>query len=266
VSPATVEAGGLALAYDERGAGRPLVLVHGVGVARGLWEETVEALGGDFRTVAYDRRGYADSGAPEGYAKTTVEEHADDLIALIRGLDAAPALLCALSFASMVCLDAMAREPGLVRGAVLIEPPLLWLSPNGAEAMSGMRAAIEEGARSGGSDGALDAFARHLCGPQAPDLIGRERSAIASRTPHAFAADFSAPWSLPTRALRGIEQPVTVISAKRSAAGWREAAATLAEMLPRGELVEVDGGHLVPLEAPRLLADELRALERRAGP
>lgn len=260
MTTATVEGAGVELAFDERGTGPAVVLVHGVGCPRPLWNETVEALGDELRTIAYDRRGYGDSGAPEGYERTTVEEHADDLVALLRGLDAAPAVLCALSFASMACLEVTVREPDLVRGAVLIEPPLLWLVEGGAEVMSGMRKAVEEGAEAGGSDGAIDAFALHVCGSQALDLLGRERTAAAHASPRAFAADLAASWSLPPRRLREIEAPVTLVYGARSEAAWREACEALAGMLPRAELVEAEGGHLVPIEAPELLADAIRRL------
>lgn len=256
----SVEGAGVALNVVERGSGPAVLLVHGIASDAQTLRPVAEALAPQARVIAYDRRGYGDSGTPEGYAKTTVEEHADDLVALIRGLDAAPAVLCGLSFASMACLDAMAREPELVRGAVLIEPPVLWLSPGGAEVMSGMRKAVEDGAASGGSSGALEAFATYVCGPQALDLIGAERMAVANRSPRSFAADLSASWSLPPRELRGIEQPVTVVVGERSGAAWREAATALAEMLPRGELVETGTGHLVPIEAPELLAEAIRGL------
>jgi pimeloyl-ACP methyl ester carboxylesterase len=263
-----VEGAGVELAYEERGAGQAVVLVHGVGCPRALWDETVAALGdppsggqAGFRTIAYDRRGYGESGEPEDYRRTTVEEHADDLIALLRALDAAPALLCGLSFASMACLDAMLREPALVRAAVLVEPPLLWLADGGAEAMSGMRKAVEDGAAAGGPAAAIDAFATYVCGPQALDLLGRDRVEAAHRSPRAFGADLGASWSAPTRALRGIEAPVTIVVGERSQEPWHEAAAGLAEMLPQGELVKAEGsGHLVPIEAPGVLAEALRAL------
>ncbi|MEA2421871.1 MAG: hypothetical protein QOF55_970, partial [Thermoleophilaceae bacterium] len=72
MTPATVEGGGVALAYDERGDGPPAVLVHGTATDRSVWRETVEALGEGARAIAYDRRAYGDSGAPEPYGGTTV--------------------------------------------------------------------------------------------------------------------------------------------------------------------------------------------------
>ena len=80
----------MALAYDERGNGPAVVLVHGTATARSVWRETVEALGDGVRAIAYDRRAYGDSGAPEPYGGTTVGEQADDLAELIERLGAAP--------------------------------------------------------------------------------------------------------------------------------------------------------------------------------
>ena len=90
MTPPTVEAGGVELAYEESGEGGCAVFVHGTATARSVWRETVEALGGATRTIAYDRRAYGDSGAPEPYGGTTVGEQADDLAELIEGLSAAP--------------------------------------------------------------------------------------------------------------------------------------------------------------------------------
>ena len=71
----------LAVTFDSGPEGAPaVVLVHGMsGTA---WP--LDALEG--RVVAYDRRGYGDSGAPEPYVQTTVHEHAEDLAALVRAL------------------------------------------------------------------------------------------------------------------------------------------------------------------------------------
>ena len=262
MSAATVEGAGVELAYDERGTGEPLVLVHGTASTRAIWDELLGELDGAFRTIAYDRRAYGGSGAPEGYRGTTVEEHGDDLIALLRGLGAAPALLCGHSFGAMACLDVVVREPGLVRGAVLVEPPMLWLASGGAEAMSALRAGMEEGAEADGPKGALAAFTRAVCGPQALDVLGLERARAALRDPVAFAADIgaAAAWSVPPRELRAVEVPVILVAGSRTPQAYREPSEALARMIPGAELREADSGHLVPNEAPDVVAGAIRAL------
>ncbi|MEA2474849.1 MAG: hypothetical protein QOE06_2764 [Thermoleophilaceae bacterium] len=268
MSAGTVEGAGVELAYDERGEGRPLVLVHGTASTKAIWDEVLEALGEGFRTIRYDRRGYGASGAPEGYTSTTVEEHGDDLIALLRRLDAAPALLCGHSFGAMTCLDVIVREPQLVSAAVLAEPPMLWLASGGAEAMSGLRAAIEEGAAAHGSDGAIAAFTREVCGPQALEVVGRERAMSALQYPRAFAADVAAAanWSVPPRRLREIGTPITLLAGTRTPQAFREPSEVLAEMIPGAELREAGSGHLVPNEAPEAMAEAIRSLAAPVQP
>ena len=265
MTPATVEGAGVELAYEESGEGPPLVLVHGTASSRSIWDELVPLVSGSFRTIRYDRRGYGESGEPEGYTGTSVEEHGDDLRALLRGLDAAPALLCGHSFGAMTCLDVLVREPSLARAAVLLEPPMLWVAPSGAETMSALRSAIDDGAAEHGSSGAIAAFTREVCGPQALDIVGQARSVTALRNPRAFAADLGAVgnWSVPPRSLRELTTPIVLVAGTRTPAGWREPAEVLARMIPSAELRESDSGHLVPNEDPELVADSIHALAGR---
>jgi 3-oxoadipate enol-lactonase len=250
VSPAaTVEAAGVALALEDRGERTPVVLVHGIAADRSVWRETVEQLG--TRTIAYDRRAYGESGAPEPYGGTTVGEQADDLASLVRATGAAPAVLCGHGFGALVCLDVLLRFPESARGAVLIEPPMLWLSPDGSEAVSAVRARVEQAARDGGAAGAVDAY----LGP-ALDVIGRERSDAARAAVRGFAADLGAlaSWAAGRRELRAIEQPATVVTGTRSEPILGEVARKLAELLPEGELLELEAGHFAQIERPAEVA------------
>ena len=103
------------------------------------WAPVAERLAAGARVLAYDRRGYGASGAPEPYERTTVEEQAEDAAALLRALDAAPALLCGTDIGALVCLDLLKRHPGLASGAVLVEPPLYAFVPDAAEALADER-------------------------------------------------------------------------------------------------------------------------------
>jgi pimeloyl-ACP methyl ester carboxylesterase len=257
----SVEGAGVELAYEERGGGRPLVLVHGTCLTRGAWGGVLDELDDGYRAIAYDRRGYGDSEAPEHYAGTTIGEHSDDLAALIRALDAAPALVCGHSFGAVAVLDLMVREPDLVDAAVLVEPAMLWLASGGAAESSGVRAAIEEGAQSGGPAGAVDAFLLAVCGPRALDLLGPDAMVAAHRAAISLTADLGAlaNWSIPPRRLREPETPAVVLAGTRTRPALREAAEILAGMLPRAELRSADSEHLVPIEAPDAVADAIRA-------
>lgn len=260
MTPATVEAGGVPLAVDDRGSGPPVVLVHGVASARTVWAETVGALGSEVRTIAYDRRAYGDSGAPEPYTATTVGEQADDLIELMSALGIASAVLVGHALGALVALDVLMRAPTSVAAAVLIEPPVLWLSPRGPETVGDLRDAIELGARDGGPAGAVEAYLEHVAGPDALDLYGDERAAAARHDTRAFAADLAAgpSWSATRRELRGVEVPVSLVTGWRSSPVQQEATRALADLMPSAKLIELEAGHLAMLEQPETIAEEVR--------
>jgi acetyltransferase/esterase len=261
VSAATVEAGGVELAFDERGSGEPVVFVHGTATARTVWRETIDALGDRARTIAYDRRAYGDSGAPEPYGGTTVGEQADDLAELIEALDAAPAILCGHEIGAIVCLDLLLRHAALARAAVLIEPSMLWLARSGTDAVATMREVVRKAAIDSGPAGAVDAYLEAVDGHAALSLLGEDRLAEARTTPRAFAADVGAAASLSAgrRELATIEAPVTVIVGERTAPVRREAAQTLVRMLPNAALIEVPAGHYAHVEAPADVAAAIAA-------
>src|SRR5437762_776357 len=100
----TVEGAGVELAYEECGAGEPLVLVHGMAADRAVWRDVAPP---GARTIAYDRRGYGGSGAPEPYDRTTVNEQAEDLAALLHAINAAPAVAAGADFGALVVLDVL---------------------------------------------------------------------------------------------------------------------------------------------------------------
>jgi pimeloyl-ACP methyl ester carboxylesterase len=262
VTPAvTVEAGGVALAYDDSGDGPPVVLVHGTATARTVWRETIAALGGaGARTIAYDRRAYGESGAPEPYGGTTVGEQADDLAELIQALHAAPATVCGHELGALACLDLIVRHPRLVDRAVLIEPPMLWLVAAGTDAVAGLRESVASGARDEGAAGAVRAYLEAVGGPEVARLLGPERMDAALAAPRAFAADLAAAasWTGGRKELRAIDTQATLVSGTHSAPVRREATEALAGMIPGARLEALDSGHFAHIEQPSAVAATIR--------
>jgi non-heme chloroperoxidase len=84
------------LSYEDRGHGRPVVLVPGWPLSRLSWEAQIPALiDAGHRVIAYDRRGFGASSQPwSGYDYDTF---ADDLRHLLDHLDVADATLVGFS-------------------------------------------------------------------------------------------------------------------------------------------------------------------------
>jgi pimeloyl-ACP methyl ester carboxylesterase len=55
----------MALAFDSHGSGSPLVLLHGTGGQRGMWDPVVDALAAEHRVIALDLPGFAASAGEE---------------------------------------------------------------------------------------------------------------------------------------------------------------------------------------------------------
>jgi pimeloyl-ACP methyl ester carboxylesterase len=256
VTPPTVEAGGVELAYEESGDGAAAVFVHGTATARTVWRETIDALGDGVRAIAYDRRAYGDSGAPEPYGGTTVGEQADDLAELIERLGAAPAVVCGHELGALAVLDLAVRHRDLVERIVVIEPPMLWLVAEGTDAVADLREAVARAAREEGAAGAVGAYLTQVGGPEVRDLLGSERTDSSLTHPRAFAADLAAAasWGAGLKELRALDVSCTILAGTRSARVRQEAARALDELLPESRLVALESGHFVHLERPDAVA------------
>jgi 3-oxoadipate enol-lactonase len=64
---AVLAARGVEIAWQERGEGGPVLLIHETAADGGIWEPVADALSERARAVSYDRRGWGSSTAPDGY-------------------------------------------------------------------------------------------------------------------------------------------------------------------------------------------------------
>jgi pimeloyl-ACP methyl ester carboxylesterase len=227
-----IEGAGVALHYAERGSGPPALVLHGLASDAAAWSSELDALAaGGLRAIAYDRRGYGSSGAPEVYAATTVQEQAEDAAALLEGLGAAPALLVGDGFGALVALELLVRRPAIAVGAVLADLPLFAFVPAATEVLAAQRELLEGALRDGGPAAAVRAW---LGGAEVPERAGTwERG---------FFADYAgqASWSPSRRELRGVGVPVALVTGPESPAHVVAAVDAAAALVP-GAVRVVDG-------------------------
>jgi pimeloyl-ACP methyl ester carboxylesterase len=232
-----VEGAGVALNVVERGAGVPVLLIHGLASDAEAMAPVAQALAADARVIAYDRRGYGASGAPEAYRATTIEEQAQDAAALLGALDAGPAVICGDGFGALVALDLCKRHRALVRAAVLSNPPLFMFVPEATERLAAQHVELEAAVREGGPEAGVEAF---LGGRTEGAALARARAAH-----RAFYADYAglASWPVTRRELRALDVPAVVLTGPWSPSHIVAAADALAGMLPVAR--RADDGDLV---------------------
>jgi pimeloyl-ACP methyl ester carboxylesterase len=118
---ATRRVGGATLSYREAGAGPALCLLHGIGNQSGSWVRQLEALGGRFRTVAWDAPGYGESDRlkPES---PSAADYAGALGGLLDALGIARAVLVGSSLGALIATAFAASRPERTAGLLLLSP------------------------------------------------------------------------------------------------------------------------------------------------
>ena len=111
------EASGVRLAWERRGSGPPLVLVHGLGYARWGWEPVTDGLAEQHQVVLFDNRGIGASDAPPG--PYTVSELMQDTVAVLDAAGIERAHVLGTSLGGMVALQLALDHPERVDKLVL---------------------------------------------------------------------------------------------------------------------------------------------------
>jgi len=234
-----VPVAGLELAYQERGTGEAVFLVHGVAGDHTTWEPVLSGLAGRARVIAYDRRGYGASQAPQDYRRTTVQEQALDAATLVRALDAQPALLCGADFGALICLELAVRSSLTLTGLVLVEPAALALVHQATEALSAQLAELEEAVRERGPGAAVEVWLSAWSDGRGGDP---SRTAPAREHASAFFADYAglATWPVERRTLRALSIPVHIVVGPATPAHFVAASRALADLIP-GAVLHTEG-------------------------
>lgn len=97
----TIATNGVETYYGRSGEGQPVVFINGPCLDHRLWKPQLAALADDFDVVAYDYRGHGETG-PTDRSEYSIELLAEDLRALIEGLELQQPVLCAHSYGGLI--------------------------------------------------------------------------------------------------------------------------------------------------------------------
>ena len=262
-------------AYEVRTSGSggpPVLLVHGFTGRGADWSPFLPAVhAADHRTIVVDLLGHGRSDAPGDPARHAIERQAADLHAILRRLEAVPAVVVGYSMGSRVALYLAVEAPDAVAGLVLA-------SPSAGIADAGERtarfAADRELAGRLEHDG-LEAFLRaweanplfageHRLPPRRRETIhrARARNSVAGLAGSLRGAGQGAMAALHDR-LATARTPTLVVAGALDPVGAARAEG-VAAALPNADIVTLARvGHAPHREAPaafrRLLIDQLTA-------
>jgi pimeloyl-ACP methyl ester carboxylesterase len=112
----------VSIAYGEKGTGKPLVLVHGIGSWSYGWRHNIEPLSQHFRVIAFDAKGNGFSEKPLHPDKP--DSQAVELARIIQALCDEPAVVVAESLGALVTLATAQAHPELFARLVTINVPI----------------------------------------------------------------------------------------------------------------------------------------------
>lgn len=253
--------GGVRTAYLDEGAGEPVVALHGIPTSSELFDPLLPALAG-FRVIAPDLLGQGETAVPArgplGHA-----EYAAHLAAFLDMVAPPTFHLVVHDLGAVLGIEWAAAHPERLRTLVVLS----------TTASFSLRWVIRVGLRRwknllGGSSAVRE---RILATPERPGTID---AALAER--------WARPWTR-RRALRGrdhyarrhlrrvkqglarIHVPALVLWGERDRVFPGRNAKRIRKLLSNGELNVIEGGHLLPLDAPRQAGQEIAEFIRRAG-
>ena len=160
---------GVRLRYETLGAGTPVLLIQGLGYARGGWGPALGSLAERFTVTAFDNRGIGESDKPEG--PYTARQLADDAACVLDAIGADRAHVLGASLGGMA-----AQELALARPERVDRLVLACTTPGGTAAhpMPERTVALFAEAAGLAPDVALRKFVANALAPDAPaDLVDR---------------------------------------------------------------------------------------------
>lgn len=115
---------GVRLAYElhgQDGPGLPVLLTHGYGASRRMWDPNIPALAPLGPTLGWDMRGHGESDAPDDPALYSHELTLEDMEALLDAIGAQAAVLVGMSLGGYLSLGFHLRRSERVAALVLVD-------------------------------------------------------------------------------------------------------------------------------------------------
>lgn len=115
-----VSTNGIRLSYQRSGQGEPVLFIMGSGAAGRVWtmHQTPAVIQAGYQAVAFDNRGIGDSDAPEG--RYSLADMVADTKGLMEALDLGRCRIVGYSMGAMIAQELAIEAPHLVRSAVLM--------------------------------------------------------------------------------------------------------------------------------------------------
>jgi len=251
----TLAIGDARLQVFDRGAGPPIVLVHGFPLDHSMWQAQIDFLANDWRVIAPDLRGFGGSSLGAGAAGvTSMQQMAEDVHAMLDALDLRqPVVFCGLSLGGYVAWQFVRLFRPRLRALVLCDTRSKADTPEGVQSRMKM---VEHVLRAG-TQYVAEAMLPKLFSPDTfannAACVEFVRRKILAASPPGIAAALrglairpdATPWlsaiDLPTLCIVGEHDAISPVAEMRA----------MAAAIPNAQIRIIENaGHMTPLERP----------------
>ena len=246
------------LSFEEKGEGKPLVLIHGFPFDHTLWEDVAGPLAKHARLILPDLRGFGKSPAPDGVYSMRLM--AEDIAAMLDRLGIHKAILAGHSMGGYISLAFAQAYPERLAGLALIASQSAADSP---ERRQGRLRLAEEAKRKSLKSVLMANLDRYSPDPAVRERV-KELMLRSQRVGVIGALKGMAERPDATEILSGLHVPCVIIAGSEDAILSPDTAREMVQMLSRGWVVEVPGGGHMPMyEAPEIVISALIDLLER---
>src|SRR5215208_5615033 len=249
----TITVNGIRLAYDRRGTGSPLVLLHGYPLDHHLWDEVAPLLVDTFDLIIPDLRGFGGSSTVDSFS--AMEDFASDIAMLLDHLEVQKTGIVGHSMGGYVALAFTRLYPERVSGLGLVSSQVLADPPDRREgryksaaevADKGIASVVETMAPKFTSNPRLQQFARESMERQQPAAYVGFLKAMAERVDS-------------TPLLSTLQIPVVLVHGDADQLIPIDRAREVKAVIANAHLVEISGaGHMPMMESAEKTAEALK--------
>jgi pimeloyl-ACP methyl ester carboxylesterase len=267
----TNEIAGLLESDDSGGNGIPLVLLHGFPLNRTIWSSQVRGLSDVARVIAPDLSGFGGSAGgtgPKERIAASMDEHAEDVIALLDSLHIESIVLGGVSMGGYVAMAFHRKFAHRLRGLILVDTRAGADTEKDKEARNGAMAL----AREKGSAAIAERMLEKMLAPsmaRADEALKRRLLELMSAQPvEGVVASLTAirDRSSSIESVTRIRVPTLVVCGSEDALIPPSESVVLRDAIPGAVLEEIAGaGHLPNYEKPEAFERVVRAFLERLG-
>jgi 3-oxoadipate enol-lactonase len=239
-----------------------LVFNNSLGSDFRIWQELVPSFADRFRIVLYDKRGHGLSDAPP--APYRMDDHTDDLLALLDHLEIESAALVGLSVGGMIAQRAAVRAPDRIKALVLcctaakIGTPDLWAERIAAVERGGIEPIVEN---------VLQRWFTHDFRETHTDEVIGWRNMLVRMPAHGYAGTCAAIRDADLTAdAAAITAPTLCVAGDQDGSTPPDVVRNTANLIPGARFKLIDGcGHIPCVEKPAILTQLIQEHLREAG-